>query len=100
MKAYGQSSDVAPTAERFQADMASVYWHAELPIGGTSQFAQWCVFNLAKEHDVIVLAQASMAHLAKPLGIELQKPVLASPELCLDASVATTCQFDHCDLSS
>jgi Asp/Glu/hydantoin racemase len=41
--------------------------------------------RLAKEHDVIVLAQASMAHLAKPLGIELQKPVLASPDLCLDA---------------
>ena len=27
----------------------------ELPVGSTSQFAQWCVFRLAKEHGVTVL---------------------------------------------
>jgi len=41
--------------------------------------------RLAKESDVIVLAQASMAHLAKPLGIELGIPVLSSPELCVES---------------
>jgi Asp/Glu/hydantoin racemase len=41
--------------------------------------------RLAETSDVIVLAQASMAHLAKPLGATLAVPVLASPELCVES---------------
>jgi Asp/Glu/hydantoin racemase len=37
--------------------------------------------NLAGRVDRIVLAQASLAHLAEPLASQLGKPVLASPEL-------------------
>jgi asparagine synthase (glutamine-hydrolysing) len=50
-----QAFETAPTAERFLADAARVYWHADFPIGGMSQFAQWCVFHLASRHGVIVL---------------------------------------------
>lgn len=41
--------------------------------------------RLGKKSDVVVLAQASMAHLAPELNEALPVPVLASPELCLDA---------------
>jgi Asp/Glu/hydantoin racemase len=41
--------------------------------------------RLVETSDVIVLAQASMAHLAKPLGERLGLPVLASPELCVES---------------
>lgn len=47
--------EVAPTPERFCAEAERVYWHADFPIGGTSQFAQWCVFHLASQNDVTVL---------------------------------------------
>lgn len=43
------------------------------------------VRRLAKESDVVVLAQASMAHLAEPLGKAVPVPVLASPRLCVAA---------------
>ena len=43
------------------------------------------VVELAKRSDVIVLAQASMAHLQPELASTLSVPVLASPELCLAA---------------
>ena len=41
--------------------------------------------RLSKKSDVVVLAQASMAHLAPELNETLPVPVLASPELCLNA---------------
>ncbi len=47
--------EVSPTAERFAREAERVYWHADFPIGGMSQFAQWCVFHLASEHGVTVL---------------------------------------------
>jgi len=49
------SSEVVPTPERFLTDAESVYHHADFPIGGMSQFAQWCVFHLAKTQGVTVL---------------------------------------------
>jgi asparagine synthase (glutamine-hydrolysing) len=30
-------------------------WHNELPVSSASQYAQWCVFRLARQHGVIVL---------------------------------------------
>jgi Asp/Glu/hydantoin racemase len=41
--------------------------------------------DLAKRADVIVLAQASMAHLAEPLGSRLPRPVLSSPPILITA---------------
>ncbi|MEO5730454.1 MAG: asparagine synthase (glutamine-hydrolyzing) [Byssovorax sp.] len=49
------SSEVLPTPERFLRDAESVYHHADFPIGGMSQFAQWCVFHLASTKGVTVL---------------------------------------------
>lgn len=43
---------------------------------------------LAPQVDRIVLAQASLAHLAEPLAAELKMPVLASPELMVREVVA------------
>ncbi|HVN40835.1 MAG TPA: asparagine synthase (glutamine-hydrolyzing) [Myxococcota bacterium] len=47
--------EVAPTPARFLDEADAVYWHAEFPIGGFSQFAQWCVFHLASRNGVVVL---------------------------------------------
>ena len=43
------------------------------------------VQKLAADVDVIVLAQASMAHLAPDLDAAIPVPVLASPPLCIEA---------------
>lgn len=47
--------EVAPTPERFAREAERVYWHADFPLGGMSQFAQWCVFHLASQNEVTVL---------------------------------------------
>jgi Asp/Glu/hydantoin racemase len=41
--------------------------------------------DLASRNDVVVLAQASMAHLAESLQSELNRPVLSCPPLCMEA---------------
>lgn len=41
--------------------------------------------QLAKSNDVVVLAQASMAHLSEELTKSVSVPVLASPNLCMSA---------------
>jgi asparagine synthase (glutamine-hydrolysing) len=46
---------VEPTADGFLEDVADFTWFNELPVGSSSQYAQWCVFRLAKEHGVTVL---------------------------------------------
>lgn len=46
---------VAPTAEQFENDLSEFIWFNELPVGSTSQFAQWSVFRLAKDNNVTVL---------------------------------------------
>jgi Asp/Glu/hydantoin racemase len=43
--------------------------------------------ELASRNDVLVLAQASMAHLAQPLQAALPVPVLCSPPLAIEALV-------------
>ena len=53
---YGaQAHVVEPTPEQFIDDLPDFIWHNELPVGSASQFAQWCVFRLAKEIGVTVL---------------------------------------------
>ena len=44
--------------------------------------------GLAKRCDVIVLAQASMAHLEEPIAAAVKVPVLSSPRLCVEAVAA------------
>ncbi|MFP6735533.1 MAG: asparagine synthase (glutamine-hydrolyzing) [Rhodospirillales bacterium] len=44
-----------PTADGFLDDISEFMWHNELPVGSASQYAQWCVFRLAKETGVTVL---------------------------------------------
>lgn len=50
-----RSHVVEPTVNRFMADLPQFLWFNELPVGSSSQFAQWCVFHLAKEEGVTVL---------------------------------------------
>jgi asparagine synthase (glutamine-hydrolysing) len=49
------SHTVEPTVDRFMEDLPRFVWMNELPVGSSSQFAQWCVFDLAHQHDVTVL---------------------------------------------
>ncbi len=44
-----------PTAEGFLRDLQDFAWTNELPTGSSSQYAQFCVFKLAKEHGITVL---------------------------------------------
>ncbi|MHB8872441.1 MAG: asparagine synthase (glutamine-hydrolyzing) [Myxococcaceae bacterium] len=46
---------VEPGVDRFIVELPAFMWHNELPVGSSSQFAQWCVFHLAKERGVTVL---------------------------------------------
>lgn len=50
-----QNHVVEPTADKFVDDLSDFMWFNELPVGGSSQFAQWSVFRLAKQHGVTVL---------------------------------------------
>lgn len=49
------SHTVEPTVDRFLADLPRFMWLNELPVGSSSQFAQWCVFDLARQAKVTVL---------------------------------------------
>lgn len=46
---------VEPTPERFAEELSEFLWFNELPVGSSSQYAQYCVFRLAKEHEITVL---------------------------------------------
>ena len=50
-----RSHVVEPTVEGFLDDLSEFIWLNELPVGGSSQYAQWAVFRLAKEQGVTVL---------------------------------------------
>jgi asparagine synthase (glutamine-hydrolysing) len=44
-----------PTANDLLARLDAFIWFNELPVGSTSQFAQWCVFERARQAGVTVL---------------------------------------------
>ena len=44
-----------PTAAGLMDDLEDFLWFNELPVGSTSQYAQWCVFRQAKQDNVTVL---------------------------------------------
>jgi asparagine synthase (glutamine-hydrolysing) len=50
-----RSHVVEPSVAGFLHDLPSFVWYNELPVGSASQYAQWTVFRLAKEHGVTVL---------------------------------------------
>ena len=44
-----------PTAKTLLDELADFVWLNELPTGSASQYAQWCVFRMARESNVTVL---------------------------------------------
>ncbi|MBK18430.1 MAG: asparagine synthase (glutamine-hydrolyzing) [Rhodospirillaceae bacterium] len=44
-----------PTGAMFLSDLDQFMWDNELPVGSTSQYAQWRVFKEAKKHEITVL---------------------------------------------
>jgi asparagine synthase (glutamine-hydrolysing) len=46
---------VEPSNDALAEELPEFIWYNELPVGSTSQFAQWCVFRLAKENGITVL---------------------------------------------
>jgi len=50
-----KSHVVEPTVDQFVDELPRFMWMNELPIGSSSQFAQWCVFELARKRGVTVL---------------------------------------------
>jgi len=56
VEATGTESHVTvPTAEGMLADLDRFIWFNELPVGSTSQYAQYCVFRLAAQSGITVL---------------------------------------------
>ncbi len=50
-----ESHETTPTPEGLADEISAFAWYNELPVGSSSQYAQWCVFRLAAEHGVTVL---------------------------------------------
>lgn len=44
-----------PAADGLLAELGAFVWLNELPVGSTSQYAQWCVFRLARQEGITVL---------------------------------------------
>lgn len=56
IKATGVRAHVVePAVAGFVDEIPTFLWHNELPVGSSSQYAQWNVFRLAKQHGVTVL---------------------------------------------
>jgi len=53
--AHTQSHMTEPKPEGLLTEIADFAWHNELPTGSASQYAQWCVFRLAKQTGITVL---------------------------------------------
>lgn len=49
------SHRTAPSSQHLASELAEFVWLNELPVSSTSQYAQWCVFKLAKAHNITVL---------------------------------------------
>ena len=50
-----RSHVVEPGVDGFVDELPQFLWANELPVGSSSQYAQWSVFRLAKQHGVTVL---------------------------------------------
>ena len=69
-----------------QAELETKAFEARLSgnIAEHDRLVKDAIRNLARKNNVIVLAQASMAHLADEMKDHLDVPILASPALCLE----------------
>ncbi|MHC4459377.1 MAG: aspartate/glutamate racemase family protein, partial [Planctomycetota bacterium] len=70
-----------------QAELETKAFEARLSgnISEHDRIVKETISKLARENDVIVLAQASMAHLVEEMNDKLNVPILASPTLCMEA---------------
>ena len=50
-----RAHEVFPTGEKLVDTLDNFLWLNELPVDSTSQYAQWCVFEAAKDAGVTVL---------------------------------------------
>lgn len=46
---------IVPSPETLLAEFDQLTWHQDEPFGSTSIFAQWCVFRLARQNNVVVM---------------------------------------------
>ncbi len=51
----GQSRQVTPDPQELLQQVEALAWCQDEPYGSTSIFAQWCVFRLARQNDVLVM---------------------------------------------
>lgn len=49
-----RSIKITPTPERLIRELEAMVYHQDEPFGSTSIFAQWCVFSLPRQHNIIV----------------------------------------------
>jgi Asp/Glu/hydantoin racemase len=72
---------------RVQAELETKAFEARLSgnIAEHDRLVKETIRKLAQKNTVIVLAQASMAHLADEMQDQLDVPILASPALCMKA---------------
>jgi Asp/Glu/hydantoin racemase len=70
-----------------QAELETKAFEARLSgnISEHDRLVKETISKLARENEVIVLAQASMAHLADEMKNQIDIPVLAGPALCIEA---------------
>ena len=82
-------SHAAQAGKKIKVSMALVEEAFKAVLAGDKarhdQLVGEAVARLSRENEVVVLAQASMAHLAPGLSQSLKATVLASPDLCMDA---------------
>ena len=72
---------------KVQAELESDAFQARLSgnIQEHDRIVKKAIYKLSKDNEVVVLAQASMAHLADEMKDQIEIPVLASPVLCMEA---------------
>jgi Asp/Glu/hydantoin racemase len=70
-----------------QAELQNKAFEARLSgnISEHDRLVKETIRKLARKNNVIVLAQASMAHLADEMKNDIDVPILASPPLCMEA---------------
>lgn len=81
-----KSLKVVPTPERLLHEVESLVYHQDEPFGGTSVFAQWCVFSLPRPNEVLVTldgqgADEQLAGYLSYLGIYWSNLPLYTPRL-------------------
>ena len=72
---------------KVQAELESKAFQARLSgdLQEHDRIVKQSILKLSRDNEVVVLAQASMAHLADEMKDQIEIPVLASPGLCMEA---------------